>query len=149
MEFTTANILALNKDCLDQKRDLKRKEMVIEAVKNLFQECMEGILRQASNHGEPSYTILPFGSYSLGLSIKFSDVDLCAILPKGIKGKAFQETFEKALKNQENVTNLNIINASVPLLTFDYKELSFDVIAAEMPMTSFQESPPIKNFAKK
>jgi hypothetical protein len=83
----------------ETESDVKRKETIFMEVEQLFETCMDHLLSHTEYEERPTYTLFPFSSFAIGLGIKASDVDVCAVLSKGIEAKKLEDSFGDLTKN--------------------------------------------------
>ena len=100
----------------------------LESSLRLWVEESESLVLDA---GQVSASIVPYGSFRLGVIDKQSDLDLLAVLPQQITRKQFFTDFCTVLGNEEVVRELRVLStAFVPVVKFKYRGMEVDLTAA-------------------
>jgi poly(A) polymerase len=74
--------------------------------------------------------IFAFGSYRLGVSSIGSDIDCVCVCPVFIEREEFFTLFSKRLKDEPDVSNVNVVYATVPLIKFEFCSIEIDLLFA-------------------
>lgn len=122
----------------------KRRQEVLDHVQKVVEEFVR---RVGKIKGLPAAAIETgggkiffFGSYALGVHGPTSDIDTLIVVPKHVFIEDFFKTFPdvfRELSDADDVTELvPVVDAFVPIIKMEYREVSLDLLFASMPTMS-------------
>lgn len=80
---------------------------------------------------DPRGKIVPFGSFALQATILSSDIDV--IVTTHLRRDAFIDAFERVLLERRQFVNVVVVRDTfVPVIKFEYEDVSFDVVVASV-----------------
>ena len=125
---------------------LNRRKSVLEDIKVLFEAFVRNLYTPNNvpipNSNSAVSTVLPFGSYGLGVQSKGSDMDLLCVAPNHVQRSNFFTTFLEVLRSQPRVSNLTPVEESfVPLIKLNYDSIDVDLVFMRWPSMKIPNIP--------
>jgi poly(A) polymerase Pap1 len=115
--------------------ELKIYRNALDDVIEVIQNCLRRNFADKFDNGKLFGTrIEAFGSFGAEVAIKSSDIDVCVLVPNILESVEFFTAAKTEFDETAGTRNVKYINtANVPLVTFEYNGISFDVIFAKYP----------------
>uniref|UniRef100_A0A3Q3FJC4 polynucleotide adenylyltransferase n=1 Tax=Kryptolebias marmoratus TaxID=37003 RepID=A0A3Q3FJC4_KRYMA len=121
----------------DTQLELQRREKALKRLESLYKEWLtEMCVRMnvpeivTDNVGGK---IFPLGSYHLGIHLKGSDIDVLCVGPGFLERTDFFTSFFEKLKAQEEVKDIRVVEAFVPVIKLTYDGIEVTDLKRSVP----------------
>lgn len=129
---------------LESEEELGRRNQVLNEVRQIFLTFVKDVAREKMLSEElvqeARGELFTSGSYRLGVRDIDADVDLVCVVPNFCTKEDFFSTLKKKFVEHPDVTNLNAVEAAfVPLISFDFRRVSIDLLFAQLSQNVIPE----------
>ncbi|GAB5031727.1 polymerase gamma [Nannochloropsis oceanica] len=134
-EFISAHIP------IESEREQRRRRDKVLELRSLFLQWVQDTCR-AKNLPEEVVAVAGgevyiMGSYKLNVHEPGADIDLCCVVPLHVAREEFFTSFLEKLRSHPKVKDLACAaSAHVPIMSFALDGVDFDVLFAQLPLTS-------------
>eukprot|EP01029_Cantina_marsupialis_P000882 TRINITY_DN1067_c0_g1_i2.p1 TRINITY_DN1067_c0_g1~~TRINITY_DN1067_c0_g1_i2.p1 ORF type:complete len:332 (-),score=81.15 TRINITY_DN1067_c0_g1_i2:7-1002(-) len=132
----TASLLRFISETIPFESDAGRKKrgLVLRQLEELLKSWTKRVYLEQGRKETPGGLVQISGSYRLGVNEEDSDIDVICVVPKYVTREQFFDSFARTLEQDPRVTNFSsIAGAFVPIMSFDFSEVSIDLLMARLP----------------
>lgn len=123
---------------LESTEEMVRRDSILAEVRDIFVKWVQyvavEVLHMPSEEAEDAGgELFISGSHRLGVRDIGADIDTVCVAPNFCTREHFFTYLKEDLQNRPEVTELNAVeDAFVPIISFDYREVSIDLLFARM-----------------